>query len=574
MHLGWTAATDNGRVASYRVLRAGQRIASGHSLTYVDKNARPGAAPRCSMRSSRSISPATRGRGQGQAAARGAAAQARCRGHQGQARHARESGSSCASRARSRTPRPAVALRIGKGAWHACKAKPDGSVAVDLPARGTTPVTLSLRDSLGRTKLQTLRVQRSPRTGGIGAAPAEGRGDEPDLAQPVGPGAVAVASLLLALPGRRPQIPASGPELVARSGQFVILHADNRDGSATRRRCSSTACDRRPFKRPATSGSSPARACGSRAACRTARSSSATPSARSRSSRPRRVDRQAEPAPATETTAVVQFYFSGPDCRGLPRSPPRTMTIRREVAAGVLPRADLRRITFETTVFGARACHATRSPPPVGGPTLLDRRLGARGGSLDRRLPPAVQPPRLRVPAAHRRPAAGPASPRSAAARLGQRQVRGGRARARARPQPRHRARRRASPAAAGSPPRHGRHVLRRPPHYTPACCRSTRIRSTRWATLPVLRQMNMPHKLALGVLPGAPCDGRHLRRLPLAPMETPALVRTAPRPQARGRQLLRRVPPAGGLFDTQRALRRGRTHPHGIAGPHHRNPI
>ena len=34
--------------------------------------------------------------------------------------------------------------------------------------------------------------------------------------------------------------------------------------------------------------------------------------------------------------------------------------------------------------------------------------------------------------------------------------------------------------------------------------CRSTRIPSTRWATSPVLRQMNMPHKLALGVLPAS----------------------------------------------------------------------
>ena len=49
-------------------------------------------------------------------------------------------------------------LRIGKGAWHGCKAKASGAFAVTLPPKGTTPVTLSLRDSLGRSKLQTLRV--------------------------------------------------------------------------------------------------------------------------------------------------------------------------------------------------------------------------------------------------------------------------------------------------------------------------------------------------------------------------------------------------------------------------------
>ena len=50
-------------------------------------------------------------------------------------------------------------LRIGKANWRTCKAKANGAFSVDLPARGTTPVTLSLRDSLGRVKLQTLRVR-------------------------------------------------------------------------------------------------------------------------------------------------------------------------------------------------------------------------------------------------------------------------------------------------------------------------------------------------------------------------------------------------------------------------------
>ena len=49
-------------------------------------------------------------------------------------------------------------LRVGTGPWHACKAKADGAFAVSLPPRGTAPVTLSLRDALGRVKLQTLRV--------------------------------------------------------------------------------------------------------------------------------------------------------------------------------------------------------------------------------------------------------------------------------------------------------------------------------------------------------------------------------------------------------------------------------
>jgi hypothetical protein len=51
-------------------------------------------------------------------------------------------------------------LRVGSaGPWHACGAKANGDFNVSLPARGTTPVTLSLRDALGRVKLQTLRVR-------------------------------------------------------------------------------------------------------------------------------------------------------------------------------------------------------------------------------------------------------------------------------------------------------------------------------------------------------------------------------------------------------------------------------
>src|SRR4051794_8551250 len=45
---------------------------------------------------------------------------------------------------------------------------------------------------------------------------------------------VAAGVALLALPALAGANPGSGPELVRRSGQFVILHADGRDGSATR----------------------------------------------------------------------------------------------------------------------------------------------------------------------------------------------------------------------------------------------------------------------------------------------------------------------------------------------------
>ena len=49
-------------------------------------------------------------------------------------------------------------LRIGTGAWRFCRPKATGAFAVSLRAQGSDPVTLSLRDAIGRVKLQTLPV--------------------------------------------------------------------------------------------------------------------------------------------------------------------------------------------------------------------------------------------------------------------------------------------------------------------------------------------------------------------------------------------------------------------------------
>ena len=55
--------------------------------------------------------------------------------------------------------RPCAGCASAGGPWRPCKAAPSGAFAVSLPARGKKPVTLSLRDELGRVKLQTLRVR-------------------------------------------------------------------------------------------------------------------------------------------------------------------------------------------------------------------------------------------------------------------------------------------------------------------------------------------------------------------------------------------------------------------------------
>jgi chitodextrinase len=158
VHVSWAAATDNGKVASYRVLRAGQRIASGDGLAFVDKAARPGSGSTvvysvAAVDLAGNVGRAGKARPLRAALLRKLAASALKlrRVTVGQRELVRVKGKVSDARAHCR-------LRIGGGAWHGCKAKASGAFAVNLPPRGTTPVMLSLRDSLGRVKLQTLRV--------------------------------------------------------------------------------------------------------------------------------------------------------------------------------------------------------------------------------------------------------------------------------------------------------------------------------------------------------------------------------------------------------------------------------
>jgi hypothetical protein len=158
VHLTWAAATDNGRVASYRVLRAGKRIASGNSRSFVDKNAKPGSGSTVlysvvAVDLAGNVGLAGKAKPLRAALLRklGVSALKVTQITVGHKLLVRVKGKLSDTKARCR-------LRIGKGAWHVCKPKPTGAIVVNLLARGTTPVTLSLRDSLGRSKLQLLRV--------------------------------------------------------------------------------------------------------------------------------------------------------------------------------------------------------------------------------------------------------------------------------------------------------------------------------------------------------------------------------------------------------------------------------
>jgi hypothetical protein len=157
--LSWPAATDDGRVTGYRVLRAGKAIASGNELAYVDKAPKPGTSPTLTysvvaLDLAGNVSPATNAKALRSALLRKLAATGLklTQVTVGARTLLRVKGKVSDFQARCR-------LRVGKGSWHACKAKPSGAFSVNLIPKGTTPVTLSLRDSLGRTKLQTLRVR-------------------------------------------------------------------------------------------------------------------------------------------------------------------------------------------------------------------------------------------------------------------------------------------------------------------------------------------------------------------------------------------------------------------------------
>jgi hypothetical protein len=157
VQLAWAAATDNVGVASYRVLRDGTGIAQPTGAAYVDTAPRPGSGSTVSY----SVVAFDQ---VGNASPPGAAPPLR-------AALLRTLGASHlkVKRAKKSTlvrvtgilsdARAVCRLRLGRGAWHACKTKP-GSSAFSVSARGKRVklATLSLRDELGRVRQQTLRV--------------------------------------------------------------------------------------------------------------------------------------------------------------------------------------------------------------------------------------------------------------------------------------------------------------------------------------------------------------------------------------------------------------------------------
>jgi len=158
VHVAWTAATDNGAVASYRVLRGGRLVASGNDFAYVDSSPKPGSGSTVTY-SVAAVDLAGNAGPAGKAPPIRAALLRKLTGSSlsaipitvGTRPMLRVKGKVSDARALCR-------LRIGVGSWHACRAQTSGAFSVTMPARGTTPVTLSLRDALGRIKTQAVRV--------------------------------------------------------------------------------------------------------------------------------------------------------------------------------------------------------------------------------------------------------------------------------------------------------------------------------------------------------------------------------------------------------------------------------
>ncbi|MDX6597151.1 MAG: hypothetical protein QOE87_1038, partial [Gaiellales bacterium] len=156
VRVSWRAATDNLGVASYRVLRNGTGIAQADVTSYLDRAPRRGSGATVTYSVVAFDLAGNAGPPASATPLRAALLRTLGASHvkvvRVKRRLVRVRGTLSDAQASCR-------LRIGKGRWRPCNARADGTFSADLPVRGTTPVTLSLRDSLGRVKLQMLRVR-------------------------------------------------------------------------------------------------------------------------------------------------------------------------------------------------------------------------------------------------------------------------------------------------------------------------------------------------------------------------------------------------------------------------------
>ena len=231
---------------------------------------------------------------------------------------------------------------------------------------------------------------------------------------------VAASIALLALPALAGANPGTGPDLVRRSGQFVILHADGSDGSTTRQPMLVVGLRQTPVRAPGDVWIEP----GSRVRLEGTMQNGVlvlgdTVTAVTELA-PARLAGGLGQAPSTETTAVVPFYLSRPDDDRSAGGCQRHDDHRPQVAARVLPRADVRRHLVPDDRVRARApdaAEARRARRLHGS----HRRLGGRGREPQSQRWTQSQYKHIVYvfPALARASAGGRASPRSAGATSG-----------------------------------------------------------------------------------------------------------------------------------------------------------
>ena len=158
VQLAWGAATDNGRVTSYRIRRAGRQIAIATGRTYVDKSPRPGSGSSVTysvvaVDAAGNAGPAGKARPVRAALLRRLAIS-----------RLRIAGVALGAQALvtvNGTVSDATAVcrvRAGRGAWRRCRPNAGGHFSATLRVDASKLVSISLRDQLGRVKLATLRI--------------------------------------------------------------------------------------------------------------------------------------------------------------------------------------------------------------------------------------------------------------------------------------------------------------------------------------------------------------------------------------------------------------------------------
>ena len=158
VQLAWGAATDNGRVVSYRIRRAGRQIATATGRAYVDKSPKPGSGSTVTysvvaVDAAGNAGPAGKAR-----PVRAALLRKLAVSRLGIAGVALGPQALVTVNGTVSDVRAVCRVRVGRGAWRRCRPNAAGHFSATVRADGSKLVSISLRDQIGRVKQATLRI--------------------------------------------------------------------------------------------------------------------------------------------------------------------------------------------------------------------------------------------------------------------------------------------------------------------------------------------------------------------------------------------------------------------------------